>query len=317
VVLGHIRGGQDYRLNPRLGEVLARTRALHPDFVVLTGDAIWGDYNHQPPRKDVVEDEWNATDSALQTLGIPVYRVPGNHDIADVQSRDIWWRRYGPVPRVVAVGRTRLVLLASTFIPPNGDTTHAKYIAGVDLDSAQLNWLRRTLADTGYAHTFVFMHHLLWWEEAGGRWWREVHPLLAAAHVDGVFSGDYGPMKFSTMTRDGVRYWQCSIELQTPLDNLRRSVSSRTLSSQFDTFFEVRVDGDSASVIVHTADEVSSGDFTPERWRAIQEPPVLTLVQRWRILRDQNRPRLYAMLGLSVVMLVGGGAAGWWLRGRR
>ena len=37
-VLGHIRGDRDHKLNPKLGELLDHVRALHPDFVVLTGD---------------------------------------------------------------------------------------------------------------------------------------------------------------------------------------------------------------------------------------------------------------------------------------
>ncbi|HEY2805220.1 MAG TPA: metallophosphoesterase [Gemmatimonadales bacterium] len=318
VVLGHIRGGHQYRLNPKLPEILARTRALHPDFIVLGGDAIWGDVDSPTgvPRKDVVTDEWNAVDSALATTGVPIYRTPGNHDITDVQSRDIWWQRYGSMPKVIAYHGSRVILLASAFIPPNGDTTHMKYIGGVDVDSSQLAWLRQTLTDTGYAHTFVVMHHLLWWELPQGRWWREVHPVLAAAHVEDVFSGDYGPMKFSTMQKDGVRYWQGSIELETPIDFLRRNINSRLLASQFDTFMEVRVAGDSVNVVVHTADEVSSGDFTPEHYRALQQEPKLTLMDHWRILAE-NRSRLAGLGLLSAGMLVVGAGAGWWLGRRR
>ncbi len=318
VVLGHIRGGHQYRLNPKLGYLLARVKALHPDFVVVCGDMIWGDIDapNKIPRHDVVVDEWNAVDSALATLGVPVYRTPGNHDLLDVQSRDIWNQRYGALPRVVTVGHTRLILLVSAFIPPNGDTTHMKYIEGVDIDPGQVSWLQRQLADTGYAHTFVFMHHLLWWETPGGKWWRDVHPLLAHAHVDDVFSGDYGPMKFSHMEKDGVKYWQGSMELQTPLEFLQRSNRGRLLSSQFDTFFEVRVAGDSSSVIIHTANETWNGDFTPDRWRAIDEPPPLTLRERWGALR-RDQGRLHGLLKLAGGMLVVGFVAGWWLGRRR
>ena len=318
VVLGHIRGGHQYRFNPKLGALLERVKALHPAFVVVCGDMIWGDIDAPGgmPRHDSVVAEWSVLDSALATLGVPVYRTPGNHDVLDVQSRDIWWQRYGPVPRVVTVDGTRLILLTSSFIPPDGDTTHMKYIEGVDLDTAQLAWLRRTLADTGYAHTFVFMHHLLWWETPEGRWWQQVQPMLVHAHVDGVFSGDYGPMKFSHLEKDGVKYWQGSMELQTPLSFLQRSNRGRLLSSQFDTFFEVHVAGDSSSVIIHTANETWDGDFTPDRWRAIEMPPPLTLRERWRLLRTDTG-RLRSLAELSAAMLIVGLVAGWWLGRRR
>ncbi len=318
VVLGHIRGGHQYRLNPKLGALLARVKALHPDFVVVCGDMIWGDIDapNKIPRHDVVVDEWNAVDSALATLGVPVYRTPGNHDVLDVQSRDIWNQRYGALPRVVTVGRTRLILLVSAFIPPDGDTTHMKYIAGVDIDSAQVSWLKRQLADTSFAHTFVFMHHLRWWEPPNGKWWRDVHPLLVRAHVDGVFSGDYGPMKFSHLQKDGVRYWQGSMELQTPVDFLQHSQNARKLSSQFDTFFEVQVGADSSSVEIHTANELFDGDFTPDRWRAINELPPPTVRERWEHLLH-DRVYLGKLVGLAAFMLFAGFVAGWWLGRRR
>jgi len=316
VVLGHIRGDVNHRTNPKLGELLEQVRTLKPDFVVLGGDAIWGDVDHNPSRPSEVEAEWDALDSALATLHVPIYRVPGNHDIPDVGARDIWIRRYGRPPSVVTVRSTRLILLATAFIPPDGDTTHHKYISGVDLDSGQVSFLRRTLADSGFAHTFVFTGHLRWWEPDSGRWWREVHPLLAAAHVDNVFTGDYGPYKFSTRLRDGVRYYQTSMESGLPsMTMLQRRIGSRLLSSQFDNFLEVRVGTDSARVVVHTLGEVSGGMFTPEMWTAIEDVPPPTLASAVKPLVDTWKKK--TALALLVLGLFGAGVvAGRLGRGR-
>lgn len=315
VVLGHIRGDATHRLNPKLGELLAEVRAIKPDFVVLAGDVIWGDVDHNPSRPTEVEAEWQAVDSALATLQVPIYRVPGNHDIPDVGTRDIWIRRYGRPPSVVTVRGTRLILLSTAFIPSDGDTEHHRYMNGVDLDSSQVDFLRRTLADSGQARTFVFTAHLRWWEPDGGRWWREVHPLLAAARVDAVFSGDYGPLKFSTLARDGVRYYQTSIEGTMPsLPMLQHRVASRLLSSQFDNFLEVRV-GDSVQVVVQTIGELSSGMFTPESWRAIEDVPPPTLASRLSPLVDSGKKK--AALALLALGLFGAGVlAGRASRGR-
>lgn len=305
VVLGHIRGNARMRINPKLAELVQRVRDLHPDFVVLTGDAIWGDVEATTWRPEVVEDEWNAVDSALAGIGVPIYRTPGNHDISSVMSRDIWRKRYGTIPSVVTHKDAKLILLTSTFIPPDGDTTRMKHIGGIDLDSAQLAFLRGALAAPPARHTFVFMHHLLWWEPDGGAWWRDVHPLLAAAHVDDVFSGDYGPMKFSTMEKDGVRYFQGSLEPRVPLERLQRVTFSRLLSSQLDVFFEVQVAGDSAKVIVHPVAEVSGGDFTPARYREIDNAPPLTTKERIReLLRDRRKLMMLAAAG-GLALVVG------------
>jgi hypothetical protein len=314
VVLGHLRGGHAALINPKLANVVERVRALHPDFAVLTGDLIWGDVDNKPSRPDVIEAEWNALDSALAGMHIPIYRVPGNHDINDIHTRDIWMRRYGPLPRLVTHGNTRLLLLSSSFIPPDGDTTQMKYIAGVDLDSGQLGFIRRTLADTGWAHTFVFMHHNLWWEPDSAPWWRQVHPLLAAGHVDDVFSGDYGPMKFSTKARDGVRYYQGSIELQVDIPRLQRFERSRLLSGQLDVFFEVKVAGDSSDVIVHPVAELM-GDWTPERFQQINYPPPLTPSERVRELVHDRRRLTMIFLPAGICLVLG--ALIGWRAGRR
>jgi len=308
VVLGHIRGGADGALNPKLGELLGEVRRLRPDFAVLTGDIIWGDVDHNPTRPGELEREWTAVDSALATLGVPVHRVPGNHDVLDVTSRNIWRRRYGSLPSAFSFRGSRFLLLTSTFIPPDGDTTHHRYINGVDLDSVQLAFLARELADSSRAHTFAFLHHKLWWQPDSGRWWRDVHPMLRAGRVNAVFSGDYGPLKFSTEERDGVRYYQTSIELTVALPLLQNRVSSRVLSSQFDNFLEVRVDGPRVDVVVHTIGEVSSGEFTPGRYRDVttggRQPSAGERFRAWI-----GSPKRIAAMALGLLGVFG---AGWW-----
>ena len=309
VVLGHLRGGPDGP-NPKLPEVLAKVRALRPAFVVMTGDLIWGDVERNPADRASLEREWNHLDSAVATLGVPVFRVPGNHDISDVVSRDVFTARYGRLPQAVTLGRTRLLLLSSTWTPADGDTGKMLHLRGVDLDSTAVSWLRRELAKPGFDHTFTFVHHLLWWEPDSGRWWREVHPLLAAAKVGAVFSGDLGPLKFSTRRRDGVGYFQGAIETEPSLTMLRNRMGSRLLSSQFDNFLEGVVDGDSVEVRVHTVAEISSGAFTPEHYDHVNAPPAPVPV--WaRVRQSIDSPIRIAALGLLVVGFAAAFWAGW------
>lgn len=311
VVLGHIRG-KDGALSPRLAELLAEVRALKPDLVVLPGDIIWGDVQRYPVDSAGIEAEWDAVDSVFATVGVPMIRAPGNHDINDRVTRDIWRRRYGPLPTVTRFRNSRFVVLSSAYIPGDGDSVGPKrrYLRGVDLDSAQVGLLRHELAsDGGARHTFVVMHHLLWWNPPSSPWWREVHPLLAAARTRAVFSGDYGPMKFSHLERDGVHYYQNSIELPVAVTMLQNNPRSRLLSSQFDNYLEVSVRGDSVAYTIHTLAEESSGEFTPERWREINEPaaPEPTLWAKV-VERAGGRKRLaIALLAAGVAFVAGFG----------
>lgn len=313
VVLGHLRGDQKGP-NAKLGELLAEVRALRPAFVVLTGDMIYGDTHLPVADTASLRRQWDHLDSALATLGVPVYRVPGNHDISDLPSRDTYIARYGRPPQAVSHGQSRLLLLSSAWIPEDGDTRKHQYIRGKDLDSAQVSWLRAELAQPGFQHTFVFMAHLLWWEPAVGPWWREVHPLLAAAKVSGVFTGDYGPLKFSTTERDGVRYWQCSIEDNVSVGIQRARLASRILSSQFDNYLQVHVDGPTARVEVHTVAEVSSGQFTSERFAAVSTPLPPRTEPAWRrVWNLVGSPKRLAALGVGLLLVFGAG----WVAGRR
>lgn len=312
-VLGHIRGdadGPSYLLD----ELLSEVRALDPDLVFLTGDMIWGDYHGDPVDTSLVAAEWRHLDSALASLDVPVHRVPGNHEIADVVARDLYESRYGLPPRAFDVGGVRFVLLASAWIPEDGDAGRHRFIRGVPIDSAQVGFLRDALDPSDdYEHAFVLMHHLLWWDE-DAPWWRDVHPLLVRGRVRAVFSGEYGPMKFSHMERDGVRYVQSSVEGRVGLPILRALESSRLLSQQFDNFVLVTLDdpdGAEVDIEIETVGEVSSGHFTPQRWREIHESEdaglLAALVRFWADVRSPRRlvllgGALLAALGLGVLL---------------
>lgn len=313
VVLGHVRGGATGELSPKLPELLQRVRAERPAFVVINGDLIWGDIDHNPTRTEVLERQWDQLDSALASLGVPVLRSPGNHDISDLPSRDVWVRRYGAPAMAVEQHGSRFILLPSPWIPPDGDLRHNPFVRPTALDSGKVAWLRAELERAGpWDHTFVVMHHLLWWD-ASAPWWRDVHPLLQAAGVRWVFGGDLGPLKFSWVTRDSVRYVQSSMEAGTQLQTLRNLEKSRLLSSQFDTYLVVRVDGPAVDVAVRTFGEFTNPMFTPERYTAMLEPvPVpVPASARWAAMFSVKR----VLAGLLVLLT--GTALGWRLARRR
>jgi len=312
VVLGHVRGKDDGTLSPKLPELIDRVRAIRPAFVVLTGDMIWGDVQRNPVDSAWVEQQWDRLDSALAGLQVPLYRTPGNHDISDLVTRNIWRRRYGPPNQVLLRNGVRLVLLPSAWIPPDGDTRHNPFIRPAALDSSMVRWLAEALAGPPPppGPTLVFMHHLLWWE-AAAPWWRDVHPLLRAAGVQVVFGGDLGPLKFSHAERDGIRYIQSSMEAANQLVTLRKLEPSRILSSQFDNFLVVRVRGPEVRVEVEVLGALTSEQFTAERYEAMMQPWPKSFRER---MADLFSPRRIAGL---VVLLLGVFTGGWWLGRRR
>jgi hypothetical protein len=316
VVLGHIRGDENGKMSPLFDELLSRVRMRAPDMIFLTGDMIWGDYNVGIPDADGVKRDWDRLDAALGQLGVPVYRVPGNHDINDPITRDIYFARYGELPRASTYRGSRFILLNSSWVPENSQaaTVPRPYIRGKQLGPRQVEFIRNELSDSHrYDHVFLFTHHLLWWHREEATWWREVHPLLIGKNVRAVFAGDYGPMKFSHMRRDGIDYVQSSIEGDISVNMLRGLISSRLLAQQFDNYLHVKVNGPLVTIHVETVGEMSSGKFTPERWRAINEyePRKKPFEERLRdVIGSPGSPRRQLLVfGSAMAICFFGGVA--------
>lgn len=308
VILGHIRADQNGKVSPLLGELLAKVRKRAPDFIFLTGDMIWGDIHAVVPDAEVIKRDWDRLDAALGQLGVPVYRVPGNHDIHDPITRDIYFPRYGELPQAFTHHGSRFILLNSAWVPEGSDppspSLKYQYTRGKQLGSQQIEFIRKELSvHQRYGHIFLFMHHLLWWHREEAAWWREVHPLLVGRTVRAVFGGDFGPMKFSHMRRDGIDYIQSSVEGIPDIKMLRDLISSRLLSQQFDNFLHVTVVGSRVTVEVETVGEFSMGNFTPQRWRAVNEyePPNKPIMERLWDADVLGSPRRLAAITLLIM----------------
>ncbi len=272
-VLGHLRGDKTGEQLQNLDEVIADVKLLNPDLVFLCGDLIWGDIDATISDSATIEKDWEALDAKLATLGVPVYRTAGNHDVNDIVTRQVWVKRYGDLPKSVEFKGSKFILLKSVWWPEDSSTEKhpQRYIRGKDLDDAQVAQLSTELADPSkYEHAFVFTHALLWWDE-NASWWFKVHPLLVKGKVQDVFGGDYGPMKFSHLERSGVDYYQTSIENKVSLEMLRTRELSRILSSQFDNFLYVTVDGPAVRVEVRVVGATSTGKFTPQHFENVNE----------------------------------------------
>ena len=122
-----------------LGAVLAHIQKHHPqpDFVLATGDLV-GDQPEAYPR----------VRQALETLGVPVYCLPGNHDIPAAMGQalregQVRWARY------VEAESWQVVLLDSSVA--NSPTGYLAY--------RELTLLDTALAAHPERHTLVCLHH--------------------------------------------------------------------------------------------------------------------------------------------------------------
>jgi hypothetical protein len=292
-VLGNLRGDEDGQQLACLDELIEEVRRLGPDLVFLTGDLIWGGADDPGPNdRAAVRADWEALDAALKRIPAPVYRVPGDHDVNDLVTRDVWNERYGLLPRGITHAGCRFLLFASGFVPEDGDLRKnpAEYARGRNLDRAERAFLGAELEQAEeYEHLFLFMHHMLWWEEDAS-WWRDVHPLLVGRKVRAVLAGEQRPMKVSHLDRHTVHELQSSVEGCVSLGEQRRSELARQRSAQLDNFLHVVVDGPLVRYEVRTVGALSSDSFSPQRWRAINEYDKDSIPRRlWTRWSDPSR----------------------------
>ena len=174
--------------------LIARINASKPALVVNLGDLIYG---YGLPSK---ESQWDKYQAVAKTIEAPYYQVPGNHDTHSKAARKIYGQRFGKFYQSFDYGDCHFVLLDNT------EEQRWGY-----LGAAQLEWLRRDLAETRAGSVFVFMHFPVWEPERVTPqyyeiWAKTLHPLFKTSRVRAVFAGHYhayGP----TREFDGIRYF--------------------------------------------------------------------------------------------------------------
>lgn len=169
-----------------------------PAFVVNTGDLI----PHPGNRS-----QWANFHELSTIITVPYYLVPGNHDIDDHKSLQVW-KEEVDLPGEETFysfqrGRDLFVVLNSC------DPENEKRIAG-----KQLAWLQKTLDPKRYDHQFIFLHHPLYlWESAThygdsiDKYPQErdaLHRLFVEKKVTAVFAGH--EHTYRRMEKDGIAY---------------------------------------------------------------------------------------------------------------
>ncbi|KAM3103060.1 3',5'-cyclic-AMP phosphodiesterase [Phormidesmis sp. 146-12] len=117
---------QLYRLNPQ------------PDLLLLTGDL----------SQDGTSDSYDRLQSLLSPLGIPVYWLPGNHDLPDVMARSLTHPLFLPDKSFQPNGWQ--VVLLNSAVP---GCVHGQLCAD------ELAWLDQELQQNSECPAIVALHH--------------------------------------------------------------------------------------------------------------------------------------------------------------
>ena len=203
VIIGDRTGGANQQGTFKLA--VSQLNLLQPEFVINVGDLIEGYSDEQAE----LNAEWDEADAMLNTLDMPFFRTPGNHDIANRVAQQVWKDRYGATyyhfiykdvlfvvldtedpPREAPPGMKEKIDLYNKLQiedPAKAEAMLAEFmsdesvVAGlakpVEFSDDQVAYLENVLENNkGVRWTFLFMHEPAWEKDTGN--FKEIAKLL-------------------------------------------------------------------------------------------------------------------------------------------
>lgn len=159
-------------------EGVRKLNLLQPEFVMSVGDLIEG-YTKD---EEVLDAEWKEFNGFIDSLQMPFFYVPGNHDITNEVMNEKWKELFG-------VTYYHFVYNDILFLCLNSEDNWRGAGKGT-IDDAQYEYIKKTLSEnTDVKWTLVFLHQPLWVQEDTKRW-EDVEALLAG-RPHNVFAGHY------------------------------------------------------------------------------------------------------------------------------
>lgn len=140
---------------------------LQPEFVMTVGDLIDG-YTQDVPELD---RQWDEFEGFIDSLQMPFFYAPGNHDITNAVMDSVYRARIGPT-------YYHFVYKDVLFLCLNSEDQFRGAGRGTISDE-QYEYIEKTLAENkGVRWTMLFMHQPLWLQNDPKRW-PDVEKLLA------------------------------------------------------------------------------------------------------------------------------------------
>ena len=174
-----------------LDRAIREINGWRPDFAVHIGDVIEGGRGQAE-----IRGEWGEAFRHLAGLRVPLFLIPGNHDIPNAAGYQVWKALFGRTFQQFDYAGDRFVLL-------NTEEGAGSIYAG--FGDEQLALVDSTFrAAAGRGRVFIFMHQPAWLFSGDRKeQWSGVEPLLAGRPVR-VFAGHLHLL--AGTVRDGVPY---------------------------------------------------------------------------------------------------------------
>jgi 3',5'-cyclic AMP phosphodiesterase CpdA len=138
-----------------LRESMAKIAALprKPDFIIHTGDV-------SQLSKD---EQWDDCDQITKTAGVPVFHIPGEHDMLDEGNGKAFFDRYAKPNGATAAGGWYSFNHAGVHFVALINVANLKAGGMGSLGPEQLAWLKRDLAGYGSSTPVVVFAHIPLW----------------------------------------------------------------------------------------------------------------------------------------------------------
>ncbi len=146
---------------------IQKLNLLQPEFVMSVGDLIEG-YTED---LEELNRQWNEFNGFIDSLSVPFFYLPGNHDITNQVMEDLWIEKFGETYYSFVYGDVLFLCLNSE---------DQKRGAGRGtISDEQFEWAKKVLAENESVRwTLIFMHQPLWHQEDTKRW-NELEGFLA------------------------------------------------------------------------------------------------------------------------------------------
>jgi len=140
---------------PIFDRAVEEINLLQPDFVIMIGDMIQGTVTDT----SILNRMWKEFNSHAEKLDVPLYVLPGNHDISNAVMYDYWNKKIGLRYYSFIHNNSLFILL---------NTEEYKKTKDGEFGREQLDFVREQLAaNKNVNQTFIFFHRPLWYEKDG------------------------------------------------------------------------------------------------------------------------------------------------------
>jgi len=253
---------------PYFEDAIRTMNVLHPDFVFMPGDLI-DCYINRPDSKGVADnflkefkDQFDLFTHFTNKLEMPLYFIPGNHDLPVPEMIPPYVERFGKLWYSFDYRGVHFIGL-NTEANPGGENGFTE---------EQVQWAIQDIATSSEArHTIVFMHNPVWYGKGllYDQWVRMEDALKGRKYT--VIAGHYH--KLSTTIRNGRPYYVMATSggSQRKPNNFYRGRTHHTAL--------VKVEGDTLHLSILELGATHSIDQVSKARRPIEKIEIISSLQ--------------------------------------